>query len=67
MAADRVVAGDKALFTRDDIMSGMNVFQRNGLMEYGSIYGHGASWVLILPPSIFTRRRSCLSVTKARR
>ena len=38
----RVVAGDKALFTRDDIMSGMNVFQRNGLMEYGSIYGHGA-------------------------
>ena len=38
----RVVAGDKTVFTRDDIMSGMNVFQRNGLMEYGSIYGHGA-------------------------
>ena len=38
----RVMAGDKAVFTRDDIMSGMNVFQRNGLMEYGSIYGHGA-------------------------
>ena len=37
-----VVAGDKMVFTRDDIMSGMNVFQRNGLMEYGSVYGHGA-------------------------
>ena len=38
----RVMAGDKTLLTRDDIMRGMNVFQRNGLMEYGSIYGHGA-------------------------
>ena len=38
----RVVSGDKTVFTRDDIMNGMNVFQRNGLMEYGSIYGHGA-------------------------
>jgi nitric oxide reductase subunit B len=38
----QVVAGDKTLFTRDDIIRGMNVFQRNGLMEYGSIYGHGA-------------------------
>ena len=38
----RVVAGDKVLFTRDDIVSGMNVFQRYGLMEYGSVYGHGA-------------------------
>jgi nitric oxide reductase subunit B len=38
----RVVAGEKIVLTSDDIMSGMNVFQRNGLMEYGSIYGHGA-------------------------
>ena len=38
----RVVAGDKTLLTGDDIIWGMNVFQRNGLMEYGSIYGHGA-------------------------
>ena len=36
------VAGDKVLFTRDDIRGGMNVFQRYGLMEYGSVYGHGA-------------------------
>ena len=38
----RVVAGDKTLLTGDDIIRGMNVFQRNGLMQYGSIYGHGA-------------------------
>ena len=38
----RVVAGDQVLFTRDDILAGMNVFQRYGLMEYGSVYGHGA-------------------------
>ena len=39
---ERVVAGDKVLFTRDDIVGGMHVFQRYGLMEYGSVYGHGA-------------------------
>jgi nitric oxide reductase subunit B len=38
----RVVAGEKVLFTRDDIVGGMNIFQRYGLMEYGSVYGHGA-------------------------
>ena len=30
------------LFTHDDILSGQQVFLRNGLMEYGSIFGHGA-------------------------
>ena len=30
------------LFTRDDILDGQQVFLRNGLMEYGSIFGHGA-------------------------
>jgi nitric oxide reductase subunit B len=30
------------LFTRDDILGGQQVFLRNGLMEYGSIFGHGA-------------------------
>ncbi|MGH8069350.1 MAG: nitric-oxide reductase large subunit [Candidatus Entotheonellia bacterium] len=39
---ESVVAGDKVLFTRDDIVGGMHVFQRYGLMEYGSVYGHGA-------------------------
>lgn len=30
------------LFTREDIVSGQQVFLRNGLMEYGSVFGHGA-------------------------
>ncbi len=39
----RVVGpGGALLFTRDDILSGQQVFLRNGLMEYGSVFGHGA-------------------------
>src|SRR5262249_3809102 len=30
------------LFTGADILAGQQVFLRNGLMEYGSIFGHGA-------------------------
>ncbi|MGE5326941.1 MAG: cbb3-type cytochrome c oxidase subunit I, partial [Deltaproteobacteria bacterium] len=30
------------LFTREEIKRGQEVFLRNGLMEYGSIFGHGA-------------------------
>jgi nitric oxide reductase subunit B len=30
------------LFTRDEILAGQGTFLRNGLMEYGSIFGHGA-------------------------
>src|SRR6202795_2073050 len=30
------------LFTHEDILRGQQVFLRNGLMEYGSIFGHGA-------------------------
>jgi nitric oxide reductase large subunit len=30
------------LFTRGDVLAGQAVFLRNGLMEYGSIFGHGA-------------------------
>lgn len=32
----------ESLFTREDVLDGMNVFQRYGVMEYGTIYGHGA-------------------------
>jgi nitric oxide reductase large subunit len=32
----------ETIFTRDDVMDGQEVFLRNGLMEYGSIFGHGA-------------------------
>jgi nitric oxide reductase subunit B len=30
------------IFTRENIMAGQATFLRNGLMEYGSIFGHGA-------------------------
>ena len=30
------------LFTQEDILHGQQAFLRNGLMEYGSIFGHGA-------------------------
>ena len=30
------------LFTHADVMAGQGIFLRNGLMEYGSVFGHGA-------------------------
>ncbi len=39
----RVVdASGRALFAGSDVKAGQKVFLRNGLMEYGSIFGHGA-------------------------
>ncbi len=39
----RVVAtSGRTVFTRADIRAGQDVFLRNGLMEYGSIFGQGA-------------------------
>ncbi|MGA9592444.1 MAG: hypothetical protein WBS18_05060, partial [Candidatus Acidiferrales bacterium] len=32
----------EVLFTGTDVIAGQEVFLRNGLMEYGSIFGHGA-------------------------
>lgn len=41
--ADRVVSEDgRVLFTAEDVIRGQQAFLRNGLMEYGSILGHGA-------------------------
>jgi nitric oxide reductase subunit B len=37
-----VSARGNPVFTRADILGGMNVFQRYGVMEFGSVYGHGA-------------------------
>ena len=34
--------GGETLFTHQDILDGQRVFLRNGSMEYGSIFGHGA-------------------------
>jgi nitric oxide reductase subunit B len=40
---DRVVdENGTLLFTGDDISEGQQVFLHNGLMEYGSVFGHGA-------------------------
>src|SRR3990172_2517902 len=30
------------IFTRDDVLGGQGVFEKYGLMEYGSLFGHGA-------------------------
>ena len=30
------------LFTGDDVMAGQHIFQRYGLMQFGTIFGHGA-------------------------
>jgi len=39
---ERVVdAAGNTLFTGDDIREGQKIFLRNGLMEYGSVFGHG--------------------------
>jgi nitric oxide reductase subunit B len=39
----QVVSEDgQVLFTGDDVTKGQQTFLRNGLMEYGSIFGHGA-------------------------
>jgi nitric oxide reductase subunit B len=35
-------ASGRVLFTRADILDGQQVFLRNGLMEYGPIFGHEA-------------------------
>ena len=41
--ADRVVSeAGEVLFTGDDVIKGQKVFLRNGLMQYGSVLGHGA-------------------------
>ena len=35
-------ANGQLLFTGEDVSAGQEVFLKNGLMEYGSIFGHGA-------------------------
>ncbi len=40
---DRVVTPEgQPLFTQEDVSQGQKVFLNNGLMEYGSVFGHGA-------------------------
>ena len=42
----------RVLFTRSDIVAGQEAFLRNGLMEYGSIFGHGAYLALASNPAL---------------
>jgi nitric oxide reductase subunit B len=42
VAAKVVDPGGRVLFTKSDVEAGQKVFLSNGLMEYGSIFGHGA-------------------------
>ena len=37
-----VTPSGRTIFTGDDVRDGQKVFLRNGLMQFGSIYGHGA-------------------------
>jgi nitric oxide reductase subunit B len=37
-----VASDGKVLFTDDDVFRGQLVFEKHGLMEYGTIFGHGA-------------------------
>jgi nitric oxide reductase subunit B len=40
---DRIVTEDgRTLFTGEDVMRGQQLFQRYGLMEFGTLFGHGA-------------------------
>jgi nitric oxide reductase subunit B len=40
---ERVTApSGEVLFTRDDVLTGQHVFQKHELMQFGTIYGHGA-------------------------
>ncbi|NKZ05684.1 nitric-oxide reductase large subunit [Actinomadura latina] len=37
-----VSTSGQTVYTRADVLAGQDVFLKNGLMEYGSIFGHGA-------------------------
>jgi nitric oxide reductase subunit B len=61
---ERVVdPGGRVIFTGEDVTAGQGVFLRNGLMQYGSVFGHGA----YLGPDYTADylRRSALSVRES--
>lgn len=37
-----VETSGQTLFTKEDVIAGQGVFQKYGLMDYGSVFGHGA-------------------------
>ena len=61
---ERVVdSEDRVLFTGEDVLEGQRLFLRKGLMQYGSIFGHGG----YLGPDYTADylRRAALSVSRA--
>jgi nitric oxide reductase subunit B len=61
---DRVVdPSGRVVFTGEDVTAGQGIFLKNGLMQYGSIFGHGA----YLGPDYTADylRRSSLSVRES--
>ncbi len=42
IASEVRTAGGEVVYTGDDVRAGQALFLREGLMEYGSIFGHGA-------------------------
>ncbi len=42
IAAQVRTANGQVVYTGADVTAGQQIFLRNGLMEYGSIFGHGA-------------------------
>jgi nitric oxide reductase subunit B len=42
IAAQVRTASGQVVYTRTDVISGQELFLRHGLMEYGSVFGHGA-------------------------
>ena len=61
---ERVVdPSGRVIFTGEDVTAGQGVFLRNGLMQYGSVFGHGA----YLGPDYTADylRRSALSVRES--
>ena len=40
--AETVAPDGEVLFTADDVLAGQHLFLQHGLMEYGTIFGHGA-------------------------
>ncbi len=42
VAEETAAKNQSPLFSGDDIMAGQHIFQKYGLMQYGTIFGHGA-------------------------
>src|SRR6185295_2547177 len=42
IAARAVDGAGRTIFTRDDVLRGQEVFLKYGLMEHGTLWGHGA-------------------------